>query len=60
MITPVATSKPNIQPFHPVLKEHRSATIAKCSTNGNLRESLDELTELSHRVDNIIDNEQNR
>ena len=29
-------------------------------TNGSLRESLDELNRLSHRVENTIDNEQNR
>ena len=60
MITPVPTTKPNAPPFQPVLKENRSATIPKGSTNGNLRESLDELTQLNHRMDNIIDNENNR
>jgi hypothetical protein len=60
MITPVPTTKPNVPPFQPVLKENRAATIEKCSTNGNLRESLDELTQLSHRMDNIVDNENNR
>ena len=60
MIKSIPTTKPNIQPFQPVLKEQRSSPLTKTSTNGNLRESLDELTQLSHRMDNIIDNEQNR
>jgi len=44
----------------PILsREHRAATIAKCSTttNGNVRESLDELNRLSHRVDSNVDQE---
>jgi hypothetical protein len=65
MITTVTTiTKPNIPPFQSVLKDHRSSTIAKCSTgnktNDNLRESLDELTRLSTRMDGIVDNEHNR
>ncbi|CAF3425567.1 unnamed protein product [Rotaria socialis] len=65
-----ASTKPNA-PLHqqqlPQTKEHRSATIAKCSTattndksNSSLRETLDELTRLSNRMDHNIDNEQNR
>jgi hypothetical protein len=64
MITPVTTTKPNIPPFQPVSKEQRSATVTKYSTsdqmNGSLRESLDELTQLSNRMDNNIDGEHNR
>lgn len=66
------TSKPhlpapsNISLSQPAPKEHRSATIARCSTatndkpNGSLRESIDELNRLSNRMDNGIDNEHNR
>jgi len=65
MITSVTTTtKPNVPPFQTVLKDHRSSTIAKCSTldktNNNLRESLDELGRLSTRMDTIVDNEHNR
>jgi hypothetical protein len=58
------TIKPNVPPFQPVLKEHRSSTSPKISTiektNNNLRESLDELGRLSNRMDSMVDNEHNR
>ncbi|CAF1179013.1 unnamed protein product [Rotaria sordida] len=64
MITATTIIKPNIPLFQTVSKENRSSSIVKCSTtdkiNANLRESLDELTELSNRMDNIIDSEHNR
>ncbi|CAF3396274.1 unnamed protein product [Rotaria sp. Silwood1] len=62
----VTPAKPNVPHYQPTSKEHRSTTIAKCSTNTNdktnasLRESLDELNRLSNRMDHNIDNEQNR
>lgn len=58
--------KPNVPVYQPVTRDHRSATIAKCSTatnekpNSSLRETLDELNRLSNRIDHTIDNEQNR
>lgn len=64
MITGITTKKPNIPPFQPVLKDHRAGSIAKNSsidkTNTNLRESLDELSRLSTRMDSTGDNEHNR
>ncbi|CAF1580420.1 unnamed protein product [Rotaria sp. Silwood1] len=64
MITSTTIIKPNIPLFQNVSKENRSSSIVKCSTtdkiNANLRESLDELTELSNRMDNIVDSEHNR
>ena len=58
------TTKPKIPPFQPVIRDHRTSTIAKCSTtdktNSNLQESLDELGRLSNRMDNNLDNEHNR
>jgi len=65
-IIPVNSTKPNVPLYQTASKEHRSASINKSSTttnektNGNLRESLDELNRLSHRMDNGIDNEHNR
>jgi hypothetical protein len=64
MITTVPIKKPNIPPFQPVLKDHRTANTPKSSsidkTNSNLLESLDELTRLSTRMENTVDNEHNR
>ncbi|CAF2400429.1 unnamed protein product [Rotaria sp. Silwood2] len=65
-IISVTPTKPNVSHYQPTSKEHRSVTIAKCSTttndktNASLRESLDELNRLSNRMDHTIDNEQNR
>ena len=55
----VTPTKPNVARHQPPSKEHRSTTINEKS-NGNLRESLNELNRLSTRVDNGIDNEHNR
>jgi hypothetical protein len=56
-INPATPTKPN-GPLH------RTNTTTKCSNdktkNGSLRESLDELNRLSHRMDNGIDQEHNR
>jgi hypothetical protein len=64
MITPVTATKPIISSFQFGPKEYRSATMAKHITpdtnNDSLRESLDELTQLSNRMDNIIDSEHTR
>lgn len=65
MITSSTTiTKPNIPLFQTISKENRSHTIAKCSpsdkVNANLRESLDELTQLSNRMDSVLDNEHHR
>jgi hypothetical protein len=63
-IIPVTPTKPNVSLYQLAPREHRSATIAKCSTatttNASLRESLDELNRLNTRMDNGIDNEHNR
>ncbi|CAM4748288.1 unnamed protein product [Rotaria magnacalcarata] len=65
--TPTKPNAPLHQQQQPQTKEHHSATVAKCSTattndtsNSSLRETLDELTRLSNRMDHNIDNEQNR
>ena len=57
-----STAKSNASLSQPAPKEHRSGTIANCSTtpNGSLRESIDELNRLSTRTDNAIDSEHNR
>lgn len=54
-IISVTPTKPNVPFYQPSSKENRLNTNEK--TNGNLRESLDELNRLSNRVD---DNENNR
>ncbi|CAF3591721.1 unnamed protein product [Adineta steineri] len=59
MISSSMTTKTNISS-----NDHRSGTPAKSPTSdkssGNLRESLDELTRLSSRMENIIDNEHHK
>lgn len=50
--------------LQPVSKENRPSTKTNGLTmdklNANLRESLDELTELSNRMENIMDSEPNK
>lgn len=59
MITIVPTKKASVPPFQPVQRDaHRSSVPTKPSDN--LRESLDELTKLSTRMDSTGDNEQHR
>ncbi|CAF2097578.1 unnamed protein product [Rotaria magnacalcarata] len=62
------TSTTVVKPIAPLLqsafKENKPTTIAKSSPtdkiNTSLRESLDELTQLSNRMDNAMDGEHNR
>ncbi|CAF3232760.1 unnamed protein product [Rotaria socialis] len=64
MPTSITVVKPTAPLLQSASKENRPTTIAKSSPtdkiNASLRESLDELTQLSNRMDNAMDGEHNR